>query len=100
MDDKAVGKIGQALGHPTRVRLVRRLRGSEPASASRLAEEIDEALGNVSYHLRVLERLGVVREASSRHVRGALEHFFAFDGPNAKRVALILDTLDGPTGPA
>ena len=51
----------RALAHPIRFRMVELLREG-PATASQLARRIGESSGSTSYHLRVLERAGVVSE--------------------------------------
>jgi hypothetical protein len=51
----------------------------EPLSATVLVEIFcsDVPLSNVSYHLSRLVKGGVLREVSTRKVRGAFEHFYA-----------------------
>lgn len=66
----------KALGHPARHRLVNVLR-QRPATLRQLAEVLGLAKGTVSYHLRVLRAAGLVRLASTRHVRGGTEQYFA-----------------------
>jgi DNA-binding transcriptional ArsR family regulator len=50
-----------ALRHPLRQRIARLMAGRAEASAAELAGEVDEPLGRVGYHLRVLNRRGVLR---------------------------------------
>jgi DNA-binding transcriptional ArsR family regulator len=52
-----------ASGHPVRRRLLELLGVDGPATASRLAEETGELVGNVSHHLKMLARAGLVEEA-------------------------------------
>ena len=52
----------RALAHPLRTRLLGALRIDGPATASQLAQRFGESSGLTSYHLRVLERAGFVRE--------------------------------------
>src|SRR4051812_9608717 len=52
-----------ALHHPVRRRLVETLHLDGPATASRLADQTGEAVGNVSHHLKVLSTAGLVVEA-------------------------------------
>jgi DNA-binding transcriptional ArsR family regulator len=65
----------RVLGHPLRQRLLRALhdRVSSPAELSR---ELDEPIGNVAYHMKIMERLGAVELVRTRPVRGAIEHFY------------------------
>ncbi len=52
-----------ASGHPVRRRLLEVLGVGGPATASQLAERTDQLVGNVSHHLKMLARAGLVEEA-------------------------------------
>ena len=58
----------KALGHPLRVQILDALSGYGPATASMLAERFDESSGALSYHLRQLEKHGLVSEDTERGV--------------------------------
>jgi DNA-binding transcriptional ArsR family regulator len=53
----------RALAHPLRLRMLGELRTHGPLTVGRLCELLDEAPGNISYHLRVLVEFGFVVEA-------------------------------------
>ncbi|WP_055699925.1 MULTISPECIES: ArsR/SmtB family transcription factor [Streptomyces] len=55
----------KAFGHPLRLRLYGALKVApgRTATASRLADEVDEAVSLVSYHLRKLAEHGLIEEA-------------------------------------
>ncbi|TDE42404.1 ArsR family transcriptional regulator [Nonomuraea mesophila] len=53
----------KALGHPLRIKLYRALFMAGTATASQLADKVDEAVSLVSYHLRKLSAHGVIEEA-------------------------------------
>ncbi|NRQ36610.1 helix-turn-helix transcriptional regulator [Nonomuraea sp. NN258] len=53
----------KALGHPLRMRLYRALVVARRATASHLADQVDEAVSLVSYHLRKLAAHGLIEEA-------------------------------------
>jgi DNA-binding transcriptional ArsR family regulator len=53
----------KALGHPLRMKLYRALRVAGQATASQLADQVDEAVSLVSYHLRKLATHGLIEEA-------------------------------------
>jgi DNA-binding transcriptional ArsR family regulator len=72
-------RLVKALAHPLRVQLLRVLQG-RVASPSELAEELGARLGNVSYHMRVLERLEVIDLVKTKPRRGAVEHYFRARG--------------------
>src|SRR5215218_4122012 len=56
----------KSLAHPLRVRIYDELSSYGPMTASGLAERLGESSGSTSYHLRQLERTGLVREDQSR----------------------------------
>lgn len=68
-------RLVKALGHPLRQRILHEL-GDEPASPSELAETLDEPLGNVSYHVKILAECEAIELVRTAPVRGALEHFY------------------------
>jgi DNA-binding transcriptional ArsR family regulator len=72
-------RLVKALAHPLRVQILRVLQ-DRVASPSELSEELDARLGNVSYHMRVLERLEVIELVKTKQRRGAVEHYFRARG--------------------
>lgn len=56
----------KSLAHPLRVRIYDELSAYGPFTASMLAERLGETSGATSYHLRQLERAGLVQEDTSR----------------------------------
>lgn len=56
----------KALAHPLRVRLFSELTSFGPSTATTLGERLGESSGSTSYHLRQLERHGLVREDAER----------------------------------
>lgn|GEM_PF-3444128 len=66
-----------ALNHSLRRQILRRIDEDEATTSAReLARELGVPIGNVSYHLQVLARLDVLRQADVRQVRGAKEYFY------------------------
>lgn len=65
----------KALGHPLRVRLMALLE-NRTASPRALADLLGVKLGVVAYHVRTLERLGMVELVKETRVRGAVEHHY------------------------
>jgi DNA-binding transcriptional ArsR family regulator len=65
----------KALSHPLRVRILAILE-ERTASPVQLAEQLDASLGVVSYHVRTLERLGLIKLVRTNPVRGAVEHHY------------------------
>jgi DNA-binding transcriptional ArsR family regulator len=68
-------RIMKALSHPLRVRMLTLLY-QKVASPSELADELDEPLGNVSYHMRFLADLKMVKLVRTEPRRGAVEHYY------------------------
>jgi DNA-binding transcriptional ArsR family regulator len=65
----------KALSHPLRVRILAILE-ERIASPVQLAELLDARLGVVSYHVRTLERFGLIKLVRTNPVRGAVEHHY------------------------
>jgi DNA-binding transcriptional ArsR family regulator len=66
-----------AFAHPVRAQVALALAAAEgPLSPSALAADLGERLGTVSYHVKIMLGLGVLEEAGTRPVRGALEHLY------------------------
>src|SRR4051794_10571504 len=81
---RAISDIGdprlvKALAHPLRVQILTVLE-ERVASPSDLAEELDAPLGNVSYHVRTLNDLGLLKLVRRRTRRGAVEHYYRARG--------------------
>jgi DNA-binding transcriptional ArsR family regulator len=67
--------MARALGHPLRTAILVEL-NQRTASPVGLARDLDEPIGNVSYHVRVLLDLDCIELVETRPRRGALEHFY------------------------
>jgi DNA-binding transcriptional ArsR family regulator len=95
----------KALAHPLRIHILRILE-DRTASPSELADELESKLPNVSYHVRFLERLGLLELVDTQPRRGALEHFYRASGrlrvtgkawaqvPDIVKNAMVAATLD------
>ena len=68
-------QLAKALAHPLRVRILTSLnRGI--SSPNQLAQELEEPLGNVSYHVKTLLEYDCVELVKTEPRRGAVEHFY------------------------
>lgn len=67
--------LGAVVAHPLRSQCLTFL-AERTASPVEIAAELDENLGNVSYHIRKLWKAGVVEIVEEKPVRGAMEHFY------------------------
>ena len=72
-------RLVKALAHPLRVRILGVLE-ERTASPNELSEELSAPLGNVSYHVRILAHLGLIKLVKQRPRRGAVEHFYRAKG--------------------
>ena len=103
--DIADPRLVKGLAHPLRIAILRELEGGM-ASPSEIAERIGAPLGNVSYHVRFLARIGLIELRETRPRRGAVEHYYrVVDGvqvseaawaslPGAVRDTVLSQTLD------
>lgn len=68
-------KVIKALAHPLRAKLLTILDRRE-ASPSQLSGELGQPLGTVSYHVRTLHDMGLLRLVGEKRQRGAVEHYY------------------------
>jgi DNA-binding transcriptional ArsR family regulator len=68
-------EAAKALSHPVRAATFRLL-GEKTASPKDLAIELEEPLGNVSYHVRELLNLNCITLVDTAPRRGAIEHYY------------------------
>jgi len=71
-------RLIKVLAHPLRVRILAILE-QRVASPSEIAGELDASLGVVSYHVRRLEALGLIKLVRKTPRRGAVEHYYKAD---------------------
>jgi DNA-binding transcriptional ArsR family regulator len=65
----------KVVAHPLRVQALSVLT-ERPASPKELAAELGAPVGNVSYHVRELEEVGLIELVDEKKRRGAVEHFY------------------------
>lgn len=65
----------KALNHPVRVKALTILT-ERTASPTEISNEIGIPLSHVSYHVRVLDELGLIEIVEEEPVRGAVKHFY------------------------
>jgi DNA-binding transcriptional ArsR family regulator len=73
MTDDSTGGTSRlrATAHPLRLRILSLLTGAE-LSATEIARELDVTHANASYHLRFLEKAGLIEVASEERIRGGV----------------------------
>ncbi|MET9650957.1 ArsR/SmtB family transcription factor [Streptomyces sp. JL2001] len=82
----------RAVSNLTRHRIMAVLR-FEPATITQIAERVGLAKGSSSYHVRLLERAGLVKVVRTRKVRGVTERYYAMA---ARSIALPDPGEGGP----
>lgn len=71
--------VTKGLGHVLRRRLLAEIPGptvKTGRSPNELHKALNEALTNVSYHVRMLSDLGLIQQVDTAQRRGALEHYY------------------------
>lgn len=68
-------RVVKALGHPVRVQALRIL-NERVASPNEISKELDQAVGHVSYHIKVLKECECIELVDTVPRRGAMEHFY------------------------
>jgi DNA-binding transcriptional ArsR family regulator len=68
-------RLAKALSHPLRAHVLTIL-NERVASPNQIANELEEPLGNVSYHVKTLAEMGCIELVNTEPRRGAIEHFY------------------------
>jgi DNA-binding transcriptional ArsR family regulator len=68
-------RLAKALSHPLRAHVLAIL-NERVASPNQIANELEEPLGNVSYHVKTLAEMGCIELVNTEPRRGAIEHFY------------------------
>lgn len=71
----ATQTLASVVAHPLRIEALSIL-AERPASPKELAAELGTPVGNISYHVRELERIGMIELVDEKKRRGAIEHFY------------------------
>ena len=67
--------VAKAFAHPLRVQILIIL-NEKTASPNMLAQQLDQSLNLVAYHVRVLEKYDCIELVDTKQRRGATEHFY------------------------
>jgi DNA-binding transcriptional ArsR family regulator len=68
-------RVVKALGHPVRVQALTIL-NERIASPSEISKELDQTVGHVSYHIKVLKECQCIELVDTAPRRGAMEHYY------------------------
>jgi DNA-binding transcriptional ArsR family regulator len=77
-----------ALSDDLRVRILAITR-ERPASITELASELERPKGTVGYHLKVLERAGLVRVVRTRRVRAVTEKYYSWHADDLSAFGVV-----------
>lgn len=86
----------RSLNHPIRWKIVGQLAGGGQLSPAMISRAIEEPIGNVSYHMRMLLDRKHVQLVDTRQRRGAIEHFYTLTPEvraQAETLRGLLDTF-------
>jgi DNA-binding transcriptional ArsR family regulator len=75
-------EVAKAFSHPLRARILAILE-ERRASPRELADELGQPLGNVSYHVRTLLALKLIRLVKATPRRGSVEHYYEALAPSS-----------------
>lgn len=81
-------RVLSALADDFRLELLAMLRG-RPASTTQLAATLRRPKGTVGYHLKVLERAGLVRVLRTRRVRAVTEKYYGSVGDDLSSFGVL-----------
>jgi DNA-binding transcriptional ArsR family regulator len=89
----------KALSHPFRVRILRILM-TKAATVEQLADELGEASGRIHYHVKMLERHGLIKLVDTKQKLGVVEKYyravasaFELEGVQAERSTALATFL-------
>jgi predicted ArsR family transcriptional regulator len=71
-----IESLAAIVTHPLRRRIWYAMAEQRPISPRELADELNEPVNDVAYHVRRLRDLGIIELAGTRPVRGATQHFY------------------------
>lgn len=86
-----VSQLVEGLQHPWRREILSQLKRAGRASASEIATRLDVPVNGLSYHVRRLERLGLIHQVERVRRRGALMRVFELTPGLERTVATLLD---------
>lgn len=86
--ESELAALAKAIGHPMRVRILRRLSGLGTAGCGDLVAELPLAQSTVSQHLKILLEVGLVRG----DVEGP-RRSYCIDGRGMRRVRALIGAL-------
>jgi DNA-binding transcriptional ArsR family regulator len=75
-DQSKEGQLLDALKHPLRRDILRKMAGEQAISPLEIADRVGQPLTNVAYHVRVLAKRQAIVMVNERPVRGSMQHFY------------------------
>jgi ArsR family transcriptional regulator len=87
--DRHLADAARALGHPARIRILRRLLEKQALLCGDFVRELPWAQSTVSQHLKVLRRAGLIQG------RGVgTSSVYSIDRKNLRRIKILLSALE------
>jgi DNA-binding transcriptional ArsR family regulator len=91
------GDIFVAMAHPLRRRILRHMVAIGAETSPRdLADDLEQTLNKVSYHVMILARCGAVELAGTKQVRGSTQHFYRPTVEDRWAMLALKASADGP----
>lgn len=82
--------VKAACGHPLRMQILANYMDAGILSPNELAQQLEQPIGNVSYHVRILNTAGLLHLTSTAQRRGALEHYYRLDRDRLRELRVVL----------
>ncbi|MDW5593465.1 helix-turn-helix domain-containing protein [Conexibacter stalactiti] len=98
--DAALVAIARALDHRQRRLIFAHLERHGESSPLDVAEASGASLSNISYHVRVLHRAGVLRRTRRVQRRGAIQNFYVLDEDAVRYLEALRRVSPGSTPPS
>lgn len=86
---KKITKLFTSLSHPLRLKIVLHLSDNGPQAPVDMARPLDVTLGTVAYHVRELEKMGMIELKEESRVRGAVKHTYKLTTKGRRTVKLL-----------
>lgn len=86
---KKLTKLFTSLSHPVRLQIVMYLSDNGPKAPVDMAKPLGIALGVLAYHVRELDKMGMIELKQETRVRGAVKHTYKLTTKGRRTVKLM-----------
>jgi len=84
-----IAKLFTDLSHPTRLKIVMYIEEYGPTAPVEMAIPLKTSLGSIAYHVRTLEKMGLIELKEEARVRGAVKHTYKLSRSGRRTVKLL-----------